>query len=162
MSDDAGGCLLAILVIGGIYWFASHYEIRSKEQAPTVAPSELAKPFEPPRPSGMIEISETKGGTVLRLNADSVRGDRKHRQGWVIEDASKDGSIKNWRFRHALYLIDCDTTAIRQLASIYYNAKGASPFPAENVDSKDAKPEYYPDGTVGSAPVRAMCTAEYD
>lgn len=159
MSDDAVGCLVAVALIGGIYWVSSHYEIRKKEETPT-APAAAA--YKPPRPSGMIEIGATQSGTILRLNADSVRGDRKNRQGWVIEDASKDKTVTNWRFRHALYLIDCDTTAIRELSSLYYDAKGNSVFPSRSVDPKDAKPEYYPQGTVGYDPVGGMCTEAFD
>lgn len=157
MSDDAWGCVVAVAVIAGGFWLYNHYELKPKKAAGAAAP-ELSLP----RPTGLLEVTETQSGSIWRLNADSVRGDRKHRQGWIIVDASKDKSVTNWRFHHVLYLVDCDTTAIRELSQIFYDAKGETPWPTESKDPKDVEPEYYPEGTVGYAPVRALCDEAFD
>jgi hypothetical protein len=161
MSDDGWGCFVAIVLLLGGAWLFNHYEIKSKTNVPNVqlVPSADSKP---PRPTGMQPVTETKDGSVWRLNADSVRGDRRHRQGWVIVDASKDKTVTNWRFAHVLYLVDCDTTAARELSRIFYDAKGETPWPAESWDPAEVKPEYYPEGTVGYAPVRALCDEGFD
>jgi hypothetical protein len=114
------------------------------------------------RPTGLYVIDFATDGKTLSLDAESVRGDRQHRQGWVINDATKDKTVTTWRTRKALELIDCDTTAVRELSNIYYDAKGAPVFPAESHDPKDVKPTYYPNGTIGFAPVQAMCNKAFD
>lgn len=160
-NEEWGGLIvLAALAFGG-YWVFDHYEIREKVDPEPVPFASLAPSVEPTRPKGMIDVSEGKEGIIYRLNADSVRGDRKNRQGWFIEDASKDKST-NWRFHHVLYLVDCDTTAIRQLSSIYYDSKGRSKWRAENTDPNEAKPEFYPEGTIGYAPIKALCAGGFD
>jgi hypothetical protein len=110
----------------------------------------------------MMPITETETGSIWRLDSDSVRGDRQHRQGWVIVDASKDKEVTNWRTQKVLYLVDCDTTAIRALSQIFYDAKGKVTGSFDGKDPEDAKPEYYPEGTIGYAPVRAMCIEGFD
>ena len=161
-EEDTFGCIVAaVVIIGGGWWLYNNYEIKPKNELPKtllVPSSEVASP----RPSGMQDITVTKSGSIWRLNADSVRGDRKHRQGWVIIDASKDKTVTNWRFHHVLYLVDCDTTAARELSDIFYDANGETPWPTAGKDPKDVKPEYYPEGTIGYAPVRALCAKEFD
>ena len=159
-SDEWGGLLfLAAMAFGG-YWVYNHYEVRKIGQEP-VAISSLSAATAPARPTGMIEIASGKQGIVYRLNADSVRGDRKNRQGWIIADASKDKS-SDWRYHHTLFLVDCDTPAIRELSSIFYNAKGESLGSAKNHDPKDAQPEFYPEGTIGYAPIKGLCVEGFE
>ncbi len=159
-SDEWGGLVAFAAMAYGGYWLYNHYEVRKIGQEP-VAIASLSAATAPARPTGMIEIASGKQGIVYRLNAESVRGDRKNRQGWIIADASKDKS-SDWRYHHTLFLVDCDTTAIRELSTIYYNAKGDSLWPAENSDPKDAKPKFYPEGTLGYAPIEGLCAEGYD
>lgn len=161
MSDEGWGWVASIVIIAGGVWLYNHYEIKPKN-APSKVQLPPTREFLPPRPAGMQIVTEEKSGSIWRLNADSVRGDRQHRQGWVIIDASKDKTVTSWRFHHVLYLVDCDTTAARELSDIYYNAKGESIWPTVDKDPKDAKLEYYPEGTIGYAPVRALCAEGFD
>lgn len=164
-QGEIGGCLASLAVIGGVWWFFANYELKPKGapaqvgvlQADRIPPEALYS-----RPTGMQDETANESGTVWRLDADSVRGNRRHRQGWLIQDASKDKTVTNWRTHKTLELVDCDTTAVRELASIFYDAEGKLPWPSEMKDANDAKPEYYPIGTIGYAPVRSLCSKNYD
>lgn len=162
MSDDDWGCVIGgLAVLAGGWWLWNNYEVRKRDEGPTLIASALPTTPAPIRPAGMIELTEGKNGWVYRLNADSVRGDRKHRQGWVIIDASKDKSVP-WRFQHILTVVDCDTTALREISFLAYDAKGESVWPGRSNDPVKTDPEFYPEGTIGYAPVRGMCGPEFD
>jgi hypothetical protein len=112
------------------------------------------------RPSGIVTFKADKLGSVWKVDADSVRGPRKTRQGWVVIDTSKDKTVAYQEERH-LYQIDCDTTAARELSKITYDAS-RQPLSKETSTVEDAKVHYWPPNTFGAKIVSFMCDPKFD
>jgi hypothetical protein len=160
-SEETIGCVIgAAVLIGGAIWLYNNYEIkkRAPEPPPPIVAASLPKPAVT-RPTGMIELSTTTTGSKWLIDADSVSGPRKARQGWVTIDSSKD-KTETVRTTKTLYLVDCDTTAARTLSTAAYSASDTALF-TESHDPKDAKVEYYPPNTMGGAVVRRLCNEEF-
>lgn len=156
------GCAIgALVVIGGGWWLFNNYEFRKREPEPPV-PVITTTPVAPklPRPSGDIELTTSTSGSRWVLDADSVSGTRKARQGWVNIDASKDKTA-NYRTEKTLYLVDCETTAARILSDMNYGTDG-KPIYSESHDPKDAKVIYYPPDTLAGGVVRRICNVDFD
>lgn len=119
-QDDEWGCwIVGIVLLAGGWWAYEHYEIREREPEPEA----IAAPLRPFRPTGLIEIGELDGGTIWRLDADSVTGPRAARQAWVIANHAKNSGVVA-RESKILYRINCDTTAYRTLSSVDYDKDG--------------------------------------
>jgi hypothetical protein len=159
-SEETIGCVIGVVaLIGGAIWLYNNYEIRKREPSP-IPPvaTALAKPTVT-RPTGTIQLSESKSGSKWLLDADSVSGTRKARQGWITVDSSQDKTA-TVRITRTLYLVDCDTTAARRLSEAAYKASD-SPVSTESYDPKDAKIDYYPPNTMGGAVVRRLCNTAF-
>lgn len=160
MDEDQWGCLIgAVVIIAAGYWLYSNYEVRKREPNPenVSAPAPVAAL---PRPTGTIELGPDKEGSVWKIDADSVRGPRKERQGWVIIDASKD-KTEPYREKRILYQVDCETTAARELSSATYDANGRS-LTGESVAPDKAEIQYWPPGTFGSTVAKFLCDVKFD
>lgn len=53
------------------------------------------------RPKGVVTFKADNDGAVWKVDADTVRGARDQRQGWVIIDTTKDKTVS---YREARYL----------------------------------------------------------
>lgn len=160
MNDETWGYAIAVIaIVGGGYWAYSHYEIKERGQAPTKI-AIRAPAAQLPRPVGIVELGPDKNGAVWKVDADSVRGPPKERQGWTIIDASKD-KTETYRERRILYQVDCGSTAARELSSATYDAGGRN-VSGESTTPEKAKVEYWPPRTFGAAVVNFLCDARFN
>jgi len=118
MNDDTIGCIVAILVAVGLgWWLFDKYEIREREPEPSSAAES------PIRPTGSIYVTKVDGGSVWRVDADSVSGGRNSRHFWLTSDHSNDKTVAA-RETVYLYRTDCETGAFRTLKAVQYDKDG--------------------------------------
>lgn len=158
MSDDGGwGALFVIAALGaGAYWLNSKYEVVERSSVVDFAklPDKPVPPPPPIRPSGFIEVGETNKNMVWTLNANTVKGDRKHRQGWV-EIKSRKGKGPQPSSQN-LYIVDCDTGAKRLLSLVEYDAKGNVTY-SQHTPPEKASVSYNPPYTLGAETAEKLC-----
>lgn len=161
-SDDTFGCLAggAALLFGGWWWF-NHYEIKKKVEAPPAVITPVAKPVEPlvTRPTGVMNLSFLDGDT-WKLDADSVSGPRTARMAWITIEHGKKPDRLAAQTRE-LWQIDCNTTAVKTLSSVDYDAK-RKPITSIDTDPEKAQTTYYPPGTIGSTVLKTACRSDFD
>lgn len=160
MSGNGDAFFLGLVVLGcGLFVYSKVTE-KPKEtpKAVTVPPPPLLPATPPVRPTGQVYLTTTKSGSVWSLNADSVKGDKRHRIGWVSMDYSKDKTVSS-RSGRTLYSVDCETTATRTLSSIEYDKEGAA---NRTLDGKpEDPPTYYPPESIAGGVVAEMCADKY-
>jgi len=155
-SDDSiGGIVLAGCALAGGWWLWSKFEI---EERNVVVP--IPAPAPSIRPTGVLELTADSDGSIWFLDADSVRGTRQSRQGWVTVDHSQDKTLPQ-RTSKTLYLVDCATTGTRELSFVAYDANGRV------LSTSDSKPEeaatkYFPPDSVGWSVPNEICRRVYD
>ncbi|GMM93091.1 surface-adhesin E family protein [Qipengyuania sp. MTN3-11] len=160
-DNDDVGCWIAVISLGVLGWYAyDKYEIRERDDSAAVVavPQPLPQP-EPSRPTGLVSLTETKNGSGYYLDAESVKGPKEARIGWVSIGAALDKTVA-YRSAKELVWTNCDTGETKTLSRLTYNAEG------DVLSSYDFTPEeastyYYPPGTVGAAAPREMCKPEY-
>ena len=159
-SKNAIGCVLGgVAIIAGAWWLYSNYEIKKREgEAPTVAAPLPA--VHPVRPKGIVTFNADRNGSVWKVDADSVRGSRKQRQGWIIIDASKDKTAA-YREERLLYQVDCETTAALELSKATYGKEGQN-LTGESVAPEKVKAQYWPPNTFGAKVVNFICDPRFD
>lgn len=156
MSGDDLGCILTAAALGlGGFWVWNNYELVERKPAQPITYASM----KPSRPTGTLPIGTDSSDGVWSLDADSVRGDSAHRQGWVRINGKK--PIGRISYSQSLYLVDCSTGAQKALATTYYDAKGGV------VMQKDTTPEkaavsYSPPDTLGAIIVSRLCLPGFD
>lgn len=160
MKEDEWGCVVWGLILAGAgWWLWNNYEIRKKGHGDAPATlADAASPAPAIRPTGHIRLTELDSGTVWYLLADSVKGDRQHRVGWISEAHEKNKSIAS-RETKVLYQVDCDTTGYRELDRVEYD-KGGKVLPPRY--QADGKPNFAPPGSNISTVTDAVCAPVYD
>jgi hypothetical protein len=111
------------------------------------------------RPAGMVALGSAEDDAVWKLDADSVRGPKNRRQGWVIIDHSNDETTSQ-RTTKSLFLVDCNTTASREISQGTYDASGNA-LTGESYDPKDVIAKYYPPDSMGYVVVSSICADEF-
>lgn len=159
-SDDIGCWLTAGALLFGAYWLYNHYEIRSKGTDAPPPVSTPAKPAAPQRPTGLVDITTLKNGSVWRLDAAAVIGPRSARQFWVREDHSNNKK-ETARQSQALYRVNCDTTAYRTLSVVDYDKDGGVVANLGPKDLNDTDRFPPPDSVIATAISRA-CDRGFD
>lgn len=156
-GDDWAGCLWIVVLAAGGWWAFSNYEIKKRvdETAPIVVPTPTVK-----RPVGDVYITTTTSGTVWNLEANSVRGPRFNRIGWVTEDHSDDKEKRENKTK-SLYNVNCETTGYRTLTEVTYGKDGKV---INSWDEKDFGKEvsYAPPGTMIASVMDAICDKRFD
>lgn len=164
-KDDWGYIIAGIVLVGGAVWVYNNYTIERKNKTPptiSMPPLEtrLREKAPPPRPAGLIYITELDSGTVWRVDADSVTGPRTARMIWKTADHSKDRSTAA-RETQTLYRANCDTSAYRTLKIVQYGKDGKliNSWGAEVLIDAD---DYPPPGSNIAAVIRAGCDSGFD
>lgn len=151
-NDDTVGCVvLTLAALAGGWWLYNNYEVKK------ITADEAAPALSPERPKGLIMLMTGKDGEVWHLDADSVRGPKTARQGWVKVDHSKDKTV-NYRSDETLYQVDCETTAARRISEVRYNANGETVGEGKSRDPEKTDPEFFPPSSIGYQIVQRLCS----
>lgn len=137
---------VAALVAGAVFW----------PTVPSTAPKSASF-----RPSGDALIMETDTHTKIFLNADSVRGDRAHRQGWIISDFTADKAEKDGK-RLEMMQANCDTTGFKIVSVVVYDREGETTHTWNEFPDRPTATQYPVPGSIGEGMVNAICDARYD
>lgn len=151
-TDDWGFWLgLAAVVYGG-YLLYDKYIADDEVEAAT--------PVEVPRPTGMIYISEASKGTKWWLDADSTKGPRTARIGWLTLDHAGD-KTNQYRETKMLWLANCDAGAYQELSAISYSPNGDPSFKFDTTPEKADVRHAVPGSMAGGA-FDEMCAKGFD
>lgn len=153
-SSDGDGIVWVIL-FGLAAWFA--YDKWWKEpDLPKPPPPALSVPL-----TGMLYVTTSKSGTSIRVDADSVRGDRQHRRGWVVSDHSRDKEAPQ-RETKELYIANCDEGSFRVPSFVTYDKKGDVLSSWDETDTDKAKTQHATPGTIGETTFDKLCDSRFD
>lgn len=111
----------------------------------------------PPRPTGQVFITQLKNGTIWRLDADSVKGPRSKRIGWLIQDHSGNKS-EPARRSSEIYIVNCETTAFTVPRRIDYDKDGVSMGSMYGSDQES----FVPPESNGGRVVAEICDHKFD
>lgn len=151
-NDTAGCVIISLAALAGGWWLYHNYEIK---KIATVKSIEA-----PARPKGMMPLMTDDDGAEWQLNADSVRGPRTARQGWIKIDHTKDKTV-NYRSNETLYQVDCETTAARRISEARYAADGKTVGQGKSKDPEKTEPEFFPPSSIGYHVVQQLCSPAF-
>jgi len=156
MADKNDGEWFVWLFFGGLLvWLA--YDKWWKED-------KLARPPAPlysPRPTGELYVTTNSGGTRLSLAAETVRGERSARQGWIVSDHANDKSVPQ-RQSKELWVVNCETTAFRTPSYVSYDKDDKVLHSINETKEQSENVRFPAPDTIASAVVDALCTSRFD
>lgn len=159
MSDSDTETWIGIAAFGVIAYLAYGYFTEDTE----TPEEEIAVPapfIAPARPTGLVYAATSPEDSVWRVDADTIRGERTLRQGWVVIDHSKNSDTPV-RETKTLYLINCETTGTKTPSRVDY-APDNSIMSMVNQDADEMPYDYYPPNSMGYAVVEVICGEAYD
>lgn len=112
----------------------------------------------PTRPTGAVYLFDSGEGSSWFFDADTMKGDRKHRTGWFTMDHSKNKKT-TLRTTRALYSVDCDTMGALSLAWIDYGKDGSGN--RVEADKPGDPPTFYPPESNAGIAIAELCAAKY-
>jgi hypothetical protein len=162
MSNEKsdGDSLLMLIVLAGFAWFAYEkwWDIEPSQKTKTViSPGVSAIAV---RPTGLIPITTLESGTSWWLEAETVKGQRTERLGWVLHDHQNDKKTP-YRTSKELWLVDCEKDAFRILSFISYKVNGELGTRYETPADK-AEVSYAVPSSNGAAVMRKLCQPVFD
>lgn len=119
---------------------------------------ETAAPF---RPKGEMFLTDNGAGTRVYLDADTVRGDRTSRQGWVISDHTDDKSAEDRKSKD-LFRVNCETTSFQIVSALAEKRDGTTGKAWNEAPGDPATMQYAVPDTIGADVVTAICDERYD
>lgn len=160
MKEEDWGLIFTLACVAAAgWWLWNKYEIveRAEKASP---PIPLATPAADKRPTGSVFVTELDDGSVWSLNANSVRGPRDKRIGWVVSDNTKNKKVSS-REVQTLYQVNCENTGFRTLTVIEYGKEGKVLNNwREEVFSKDN--DFAPPTSNMGSVISLMCGKEFD
>mgnify|MGYP001499115919 CR=1 FL=1 len=153
-SDDSW--VVWLVVIGfGLWWAYNSWWDKEKPASPAPLPAIS------PRPTGLIRVGENDSGTVRYLEANSVRGDRAHRRGWIISDHSKDRTVAQ-RETKQLVRANCDEGSYTIPSYVMYDKDGGVITTWDESEDDKARVFHAVPGSIGESNFEAVCDARFD
>ena len=147
-SDSTLGDTIAFLAIIGVAVFGIQRCSQSEPEPPVFHPTPIERPA---RPEGMVYVTTIDNGSVWSIDADTVKGTRKERQGWLTENHAKDNSTI-FRETKSLWVTDCDKGSYSRLETVSYKPDGDP----VNLDLPE-EVSYAVPGTNAAAVVDSLC-----
>jgi hypothetical protein len=159
-SGSDGDSVVFLLIAVGLAWFAYEkwWDVEPESNKSEIAVSNLT--VTPIRPTGLIPITTLKNQTSWWLEADTVKGSRTERLGWVLHD-HKDDKKTPYRTSKELWLVDCEKDAYRILSFVSYRPNGEVGSNFE-ISAEKAEVSYAVPSSNGASVMRKLCQPSFD